>query len=132
MTKQQSQKNIADRHALYAYFTGFGLSIFLTLIAYAGVTKHVDYGHATLSHRAILYSVMALAFMQFIVQIVFFLHLGRESKPQWNRIALYFMIMVVTILVAGSLWIMDNLDYRHPHVETPTDAYIIEDEIPQN
>lgn len=124
MSKQQT----SDHRALVSYITGFVLSIFLTLVAYGIVTKHVDSLHSDFSHRSIMYAVLVLAMTQFIVQIVFFLHLGRESKPRWNQIALYFMVMVVTVLVAGTLWIMDNLDYRHPHTEIPSDTYIIEDE----
>ena len=124
MSKQQT----SDHRALVSYITGFVLSIFLTLVAYGIVAKHVDSLHSDFSHRSIMYAVLVLAMTQFIVQIVFFLHLGRESKPRWNQIALYFMVMVVTVLVAGTLWIMDNLDYRHPHTEIPSDTYIIEDE----
>lgn len=123
-------KNNPNNNALYYYIIGFVLSVILTLIAYFVVVSHVDSGHENISHRIIMYSVMLLAFAQFIVQIVFFLHLGREEKPRWNRIALYFMVMVVTVLVAGTLWIMDNLDYHHPDITTPeaTDTYIIENE----
>lgn len=123
-------KNNPNNNALYYYIIGFVLSVILTLIAYFVVVSHVDSGHENISHRVIMYSVMLLAFAQFIVQIVFFLHLGREEKPRWNHIALYFMVMVVTVLVAGTLWIMDNLDYHHPDITTPeaTDTYIIEDE----
>jgi cytochrome o ubiquinol oxidase operon protein cyoD len=47
---------------------------------------------------------------------VFFLHLGRESKPRWNLNALLFAVLVVVIIVFGSLWIMHNLNY---HMQNP-------------
>jgi cytochrome o ubiquinol oxidase operon protein cyoD len=126
MAKQQLSSQ--DRQSLFSYVIGFMLSIVLTLIAYSVVVAHINSQHNSPSHRTILYVVLFLAMVQFIVQVVFFLHLGRESKPRWNTIALYFMVMVVTVLVAGTLWIMDNLDYRHPHIDQPTDSHIIEDE----
>lgn len=125
-----STQKHTDAKARTSYVVGFLLSVVLTLIAYFVVVAHVNSGHDNVSHRTILYGVMLLAFSQFIVQVVFFLHLGREEKPNWNKVALYFMVMVVTVLVAGTLWIMDNLDYHHPNISTPdaTDTYIIEDE----
>ncbi len=71
----------------------------------------------------------ALAVTQLLVQLLFFLHLGRESKPRWNLIVLAFAVMVVVIVVFGSLWIMKNLQYNHGH-QTPeeTDKFLIHDE----
>jgi len=44
--------------------------------------------------------------------LIFFLHLGIESKPRWNLLVFYFMVVVLAILLYGSFWIMSNLDYR--------------------
>jgi cytochrome o ubiquinol oxidase operon protein cyoD len=57
----------------------------------------------------------SLAFVQVIIQLIFFLHLGEEESPRWNLISFLFMVGVVFIIVAGSLWIMFNLDYRMGH-----------------
>jgi cytochrome o ubiquinol oxidase subunit IV len=43
---------------------------------------------------------------------VFFLHLGRETRPRWKLAVFLFMLGVILILVFGSLWIMTNLNYR--------------------
>lgn len=53
-----------------------------------------------------------LAFGQFVVQLVYFLHLGTEQKPRWKLLVFWFMIVVVLIVVVGSLWIMYNLNYN--------------------
>ena len=50
--------------------------------------------------------------MQFVGQLIFFMHLGRETKPRWKLAVTLMMILVVSILVGGSLWIMSNLTYR--------------------
>lgn len=103
---------------LSAYVSGFVVSLFLTLLAYVLVVKDVvDAG-------VVIPAIVALAVIQFVVQLVFFLHLGRETKPRWNLMAFLFMLMVVFIVVAGSLWIMANLDYNMMHRDD-TDGYMM-------
>jgi cytochrome o ubiquinol oxidase operon protein cyoD len=91
---------------LGAYINGYVFSLFLTIAAYLMVTHHL------FSNHVLVGVVVALALAQFVVQLVFFLHLGRETKPRWKLFVLLFMVMIVLILVFGSLWIMDNLNYR--------------------
>lgn len=107
-----------------SYSIGFGLSIVLTMIAYAFGT------HAVMHGWALLYGLAALAILQLFVQLVFFLHLGRGSEARWNRTAFLFALMVVVILVFGSLWIMKNLNYDHEHVPATSsqDQAIVKDE----
>jgi cytochrome o ubiquinol oxidase subunit IV len=88
------------------YINGFVLSVALTLAAYLLVVQHA------LSSRVVIAGIVTLALAQFMVQLVCFLHLGRETKPRWKMMVLLFMVMVVVILVFGSLWIMSNLDYN--------------------
>ena len=56
--------------------------------------------------------IAGFAFIQFLVQMVFFLHLGREKRPRWKLGMFFSMVVVVGILVVGSLWIMHNLNYN--------------------
>jgi cytochrome o ubiquinol oxidase operon protein cyoD len=93
-------------YTLRSYITGFILSITLTLTAFLLVDGHV------FARRFLIAGVAALALTQFIVQMLFFLHLGRESKPRWKLLVMCFMILIVLILVFGSIWIMYNLNYR--------------------
>ena len=57
-----------------------------------------------------------------------FLHLGQEDKPRYQLTAFNFMVLVVLILVFGSIWIMQNLDYHHADHIQQSDSYIIKDE----
>lgn len=92
------------------YIVGFVLSLALTLVAYEVV---VDYQHGSLySHDTRLLIIAALAITQLMVQLVFFLNVADEGKPRWNLMMLMFAGMVIFILVAGSLWIMHNLNYN--------------------
>ena len=81
-------------------------SVVLTLTAYVLVERSVG------SSAMVVATISVLAMVQFVVQLVFFLHLGEERKPRWKRLVLWFMIGIVFIIVAGSIWIMNNLNYR--------------------
>lgn len=98
--------NREARALLGSYTTGFVLSIGLTLVAYFGVVAH------WLSRDWTVFLLLALAVIQFAVQLFFFLHIGRERKPRWRLLTLFIAIIVVLIVVLGSIWIMYNLDYR--------------------
>jgi cytochrome o ubiquinol oxidase operon protein cyoD len=89
-----------------AYVTGYILSLYLTITAYILVYNHI------FSRHALIFAAIGLALTQFLVQLLFFLHLGTETKPRWKLMVFAFMIMIVAILVFGSLWIMSNLNYR--------------------
>ncbi len=96
----------AQRYSLKTYITGYILSVALTLTAYLLVKEH------TFDRRALIAGVAVLAISQFIVQMLFFLHLGLETKPRWKLVVMGFMLGVILIIVFGSLWIMYNLNYR--------------------
>jgi cytochrome o ubiquinol oxidase operon protein cyoD len=53
-----------------------------------------------------------LAVAQMGVHLVFFLHISTGPDNTNNVLALAFGIMVVILLVAGSLWIMANLNHN--------------------
>jgi len=96
-----------EQHLSYGKYTGgFLASVALTFCAY-WVATHVG------GDRNVLAGILALlAVTQFIVQMVLFLHIGEERGPRWKLAAAAFMLGVVLILVVGSIWIMNNLNYR--------------------
>ncbi len=96
----------AEHETLKAYLLGLGLSILLTLTAYFVVVKHVFTGWT------LVLAIVALAITQALVQLILFLHLGRELQPRWNLIVFLFMVLVIVIVIGGSLWIMYNLNAR--------------------
>lgn len=103
------------------YVIGFVSSLVLTLAAYTLVS------HRSLMGNGLIAAILVLATVQLVIQLIFFLHLGRESKPQWNLVFFSFMFLVVGILVIGSVWIMDHLNYNTMSPNA-TDTYIIHDE----
>ena len=94
------------------YIIGFLLSIFLTLAAYVPVLIHVRSHHQTFSHASLILWLLVLAVAQFCVQLVFFLHLHKGPDREWNSVIFFSTISIVLILVVGSIWIMNHLNYN--------------------
>jgi cytochrome o ubiquinol oxidase operon protein cyoD len=121
MDKMQKPQNTQAKTGVY--IAGFLLSIILTVVAYLLVQRHVSSGHAAISHDVLIFMITSLALIQLMVQLVFFLHLDSESKPRWNLTVLLFAALVLVIIVFGSLWIMNNLNY-HQETQDQIDKYI--------
>lgn len=85
---------------------GFVLSVILTLAAYRIVSE------SHLSCSLLAFSVIAIGCVQALIQLIFFLQLGLESKPRWNLLMFLFGVILMAILIGGSIWIMHNLDYN--------------------
>lgn len=97
---------------LRTYIIGFILSLLLTLAAPGFIWLHGYLHHAFPSHGMLGVFFVALALAQLFVQLVFFLHMGKEASPKWNLLALSFAAIVVMIVVGGTLWIMHDLDHN--------------------
>lgn len=89
-----------------SYVVGFIGAVILTLGSYAIIVNHMLTGVAAIA------TISVLAVVQFIVQLYFFLHLGKGTNERWNMAAFAFMMITLVIVVAGSLWIMYNLNYN--------------------
>ena len=87
-------------------FLGFIFSIISILAVYRTVT------HMHLKHDWLVFTVVGVGCLQVILQLIFFFHLGLESKPRWNLIMLLFTVFLIVVIVLGTLWIMYNLDYN--------------------
>lgn len=119
--------NTTDRveikRTITRYVIGFMLSLICTLLAYVLVYTQVEHGGG-LDAMVVIPLLGILAFSQFVVQLVYFLHLGTERKPRWKLMVFWFMIVIVAIIVIGSIWIMDNLNYNMMHSPEATQQYI--------
>jgi len=96
----------ASRGSLKSYVTGFLLSVLLTGFAFALVVG------GEMSRPAAIYGIFAAAVLQILVHLRYFLHLDRSSAARWNVLALLFTLLIMTLFVAGTLWIMHSLNYR--------------------
>lgn len=110
--------------SIRSYIIGFAWSLSLTIGAYIAAVNHMLEGFG------LLIALLLIAIAQLFVQLVYFLHLGKEKDPKWNQMMFGLMAIMVTILVAGTIWIMYNLDRTHSTRTTgqELDNFIIEDE----
>ncbi|MEO5499708.1 MAG: cytochrome C oxidase subunit IV family protein [Candidatus Saccharimonadales bacterium] len=113
------------KHLIRSYTVGFLLSLVITCLAFFVTKSYLASGEMT-APIILLIGLLALAAVQLLVQLLFFFHLGSETKPRLNTVSFLFMLMVVGIIGIGSLWIMYNLDYN---MSTPeVEKYIQEEE----
>ena len=98
---------LEHRHSPVPYFSyviGFVLSVLTTLLAYFFVVNNL------LPKESLIYVVLGIAIIQLVIQMVFFLHIGRGSH--WKLMTFVFTVLVVGVVVVGSIWIMNNLNYN--------------------
>jgi cytochrome o ubiquinol oxidase operon protein cyoD len=62
------------------------------------------------NHQTAAIWVVGLAFVQIVVHTIFFLHVNTRAEGGWTLLALIFTIVIVTIVISGSLWIMYHLN----------------------
>lgn len=106
MSALPTTRPVQKKSKLGSYVTGYLLSIYLTMTAYLLVVNHA------FDNFFMVTILVVLALLQFFVQLVYFLHLSAERHGRWRLFVFGVMLMVVGILVAGSIWIMNNLNYR--------------------
>ncbi|WP_417743798.1 cytochrome o ubiquinol oxidase subunit IV [Salipiger sp.] len=101
----------ADTHHAHDHGTmgqlmiGFALAAILTIIPFYLVMAEVEMARSTL-----VGIIMGLGAVQIIVHLVYFLHLKRSSEEGWNFFAAIFAVVILVIVLAGSLWVMHNMN----------------------
>lgn len=88
------------------YLVGLILSLAFILTAYAIAAEKLFSGWMFVA------AITTCGILQAMIQCIFFLELGKEKTGRWHLYTFLFMALIVVLIVAGSLWIMYNLDYR--------------------
>jgi cytochrome o ubiquinol oxidase subunit IV len=91
--------------SLKSYMIGFWLSVLLTAIPFYLVMSGV-----VTNKEATGVLLVAMAAVQIIVHMVYFLHMNGKSENGWTMMSLIFTIIVVGIVLSGSLWVMYHLN----------------------
>jgi len=115
-TAAHNDTEVADRHrgdhheeaphgSLKGYATGFILAAILTAVPFWLVMERPLVGTALTG-----FLVVAFAAVQIVVHMIFFLHMNARSEGGWTFMALMFTLVVVVITLAGTLWVMYNLN----------------------
>ena len=104
--KSQSHSAGHGAHGTFrSYTTGFVLSVILTAIPFWLVMG--DVLNDTLKTGII---IMALAAVQIVVHMIYFLHMNTKSEGGWTFLALLFTLTLVVITLVGSIWVMYHMD----------------------
>lgn len=122
--KHSSVQSHKEHGTAKSYVIGYILSLLFTVIPYYLVVNK------TITGTTLLAVIIGIAIVQMFIQIFFFLHLGRGPKPLYNIVFFGMTVVTIFVVVVGSIWIMNHLNYNM----APTDVakYMAEKEaIPQ-
>jgi len=90
----------AAHGSLKSYVVGFALSIVLTIVPLAVVLG------GWLDKTSTIVVILAMAVLQFAVQLLFFMHLREGENARWNILSLLLGVVILVTIVGGSIWIM--------------------------
>ena len=93
-------------HGTYRdYMTGFVLAVILTVIPFFLVmARPIESPGYTAA------IVLACAFAQILVHMIYFLHMTPKAEDGWLLLSTIFTIVFLVITLAGSLWIIFHLN----------------------
>ena len=87
-----------------SYTVGLGFAVLLTIGSFLVAQTNLLWA------PGIPVGLIVLAFAQIGVHLVFFLHLGTGPDHTNNIVALAFGLLIVFLVIAGSVWIISNLN----------------------
>ena len=87
-----------------SYTVGLGLAVLLTIASFVVAQTNLLWA------PGIAVGLVVLAFAQIGVHLVFFLHIGSGPDHTNNVLALAFGVLIVFLVIAGSIWIIANLN----------------------
>jgi cytochrome o ubiquinol oxidase subunit IV len=89
--------------------TGYVTSLILTLAAYFIIVNPAFFHLET---TGAIFVIFTLAVLQFMVQFIFFINIWREEGPRWNIGVFVSLTSIIIIIIVGSIWIMNHLNYN--------------------
>ena len=103
-----------------SYLIGLALATLLTIVSFFISGTTLVWG------PSIPVALVVLAFAQMGIHLVFFLHITTGPDHVNNVLALAFGVLIVLLILAGSLWIMANMNhnmaYRGETMQMPPEA----------
>jgi cytochrome o ubiquinol oxidase subunit IV len=100
------EEHTSVRLRVLGYVVGLALAILLT------ATSFFIAGTDLVWQPSIPVAIIVLAIAQMGVHLVFFLHITTGPDNTNNVMALAFGLLIVILVIAGSLWIMANLNHN--------------------
>jgi cytochrome o ubiquinol oxidase operon protein cyoD len=87
-----------------SYTVGLGLAILATIASFVVSQTNLLWA------PGVSVGLLVLAIAQIGIHLVFFLHLGSGPDHTNNILALAFGVLIVFLVIAGSIWIIANLN----------------------
>ena len=100
------------------YTTGMLLAVVLTATSFWVANTSLLWG------PGVALGLVVLAIAQMGVHLVFFLHITTAPDNTNNVLALAFGVLIVFLVIAGSLWIMTNLNDNMMPSPGPMDLHM--------
>ena len=105
----EEQHSVGER--IIGYVVGLALALLLT------ASSFFIAGTDLVWQPSIPVALIVLAIAQMGVHLVFFIHITTDPDNTNNILALAFGLLIVFLVVAGSLWIMANLNQNMPPMD---------------
>jgi cytochrome o ubiquinol oxidase operon protein cyoD len=103
--------------SLKDYSIGFILAVILTAIPFWLVMTH------QLAPGTTKFVIVGFAAVQFVVHMVYFLHMNSKSEGGWNMMAMILTIILLFIVLSGSIWVMYHMNANMmPHLSNDGSA----------
>jgi cytochrome o ubiquinol oxidase operon protein cyoD len=97
--------------SLRGYLAGYVVAVLLTIASFLAAETDA------LTPSSVTAAITVLAVAQMLVHLIFFLHISTSPHQRTNILAFAVTLLIVSMIVAGSLWIMSNLDSNMMPVE---------------
>jgi len=94
------------RYDLHIFQWGLGLALLLTAIPFGLVAFHL------VSPTALYWTIGVFGLIQVVVHFRFFLHIDLSKHKRDDLHLILFSVILLTIMVGGTIWIMFNLATR--------------------
>jgi cytochrome o ubiquinol oxidase operon protein cyoD len=93
-------------HVRRRYLTGYFWALGLTLAAFAIVAS------GSMSKLMTTAVIAVTALLQIAIHLRYFLHLDFSQSRREDLLLVLFAVLLITLMVGGSLWIMSDLHRR--------------------
>jgi len=103
------EERLDGHHAVevpWGYLIGLALAVLLTVVSFFVSGTGMVWG------PSIPVALVVLAIAQMGIHLVFFLHITTAPDNINNVLALAFGVLIVLLVLAGSLWIMANMNHN--------------------
>ena len=88
---------------LHGYLAGYLVAALLTIASFVAAQT------SALTPSSVTAAVTVLAIAQMLVHLIFFLHISTSANQRTNIVAFAVTLLIVSMIVVGSLWIMSHL-----------------------